>query len=43
MASISGKHLGDSDAEQVINSLVEKEIDDSIYTLNFSSSVSLES
>ena len=28
----SGKHLGDSDAERVINLLVKKDVDDSVYT-----------
>ena len=37
VVSNTGKHLGDSDAERVINFLVKKDVDDSVYTLNFSS------
>ncbi|KNB45109.1 hypothetical protein JH06_1628 [Blastocystis sp. subtype 4] len=36
VVSNTGKHLGDSDAERVINLLVKKDVDDSVYTLNFS-------
>lgn len=43
MVSISGRHLGDSDAEQIVNLLVEKGVDDSVYTLNLSSSALVES